>query len=223
MNSENVHGTSFADSMIRKFTKNGKLKINIAIDPINPVPAMVPNKSSTKDTAGSQTQNSGKSLHFNTDSFFLVYTRKVLGKINNAGNLSLISASPKMMVILQNAVKKVFPLLEGVYFTSPALQNGRPVWQKEVANVSISCIWYNTTFSLMGGTRVTGTGRWNIGLSNSLHSNCDFHEIYSIDQVSGPQEASKWRFFDKSLDQWITTTDVCVKKGMNFSCNEKKI
>ena len=54
LNSENVHGTSFADSMIRKFMKNGKLKLNIAIDPINPVPAMVPNKSSTKDTAGCQ-------------------------------------------------------------------------------------------------------------------------------------------------------------------------
>ena len=51
MDSENVYGTSFPDSMIRKFSKNGKLKLNIAIDPINPVPSsMVPNKSSPKNT-----------------------------------------------------------------------------------------------------------------------------------------------------------------------------
>ena len=63
MDSENVYGTSFPDSMIRKFSKNGKLKLNIAIDPINPVPPMVPNKSSTKNTATeSKTPSSGKSL-----------------------------------------------------------------------------------------------------------------------------------------------------------------
>ena len=49
--SENVYGTSFPDSMIRKFSKNGKLKLSVAIDPINPVSTMVPNKSSTKNTA----------------------------------------------------------------------------------------------------------------------------------------------------------------------------
>ena len=63
MDSENVYGTSFRDSMIRKFSKNGPLKMNIAIDPINPVAAMVPNKSSTKNTATeSQTPSSGKSI-----------------------------------------------------------------------------------------------------------------------------------------------------------------
>ena len=54
LNSENVYGPSFPDSMIQKFSKNGKLKLSVAIDPINPVSTMVPNKSSTKDTAGCQ-------------------------------------------------------------------------------------------------------------------------------------------------------------------------
>ena len=63
MDSENVYGTSFHDSMIRKFSKNGKLKLNIDIDPINPVPPMVTNKSSTKNTATEfKTPSSGKSL-----------------------------------------------------------------------------------------------------------------------------------------------------------------
>ena len=63
MDSENVYGTSFRDSMIRKFSKNGTLKMNIVIDPINPVPAMVPNKSSAKNTTTeSQTPSSGKSI-----------------------------------------------------------------------------------------------------------------------------------------------------------------
>ena len=122
---------------------------------------------------------------------------------------------PKMMAILQNEVKKALRVFEGVYSSTPTLQYGRPVWRKEEVNVSTH-IWCTSTRT---GPRVTGTGRWNIGFSNSLHD-C---EIFSIDQVSGPQEVSKWRFWDKNLAQWITTSDVCVKKGMNFSCNEKKI
>ena len=46
--------------MIQKFSKNGKLKLSVAIDPINPVSTMVPNKSSTKNTATeSNKPNSG--------------------------------------------------------------------------------------------------------------------------------------------------------------------
>ena len=78
MDSENVYGTSFRDSMIRKFSKNGPLKMNIAIDPINPVAAMVPNKSSTKNTATeSQTPSSGKSILQHLV-FFLVYMSRYL-------------------------------------------------------------------------------------------------------------------------------------------------
>ena len=46
--------------MIQKFSKNGKLKLSVAIDPINPVSTMVPNRSSTKNTAAeSDKLNSG--------------------------------------------------------------------------------------------------------------------------------------------------------------------
>ena len=59
MDSENVYGTSLPDSMIRKFSKNGKLKLFVAIDPINSVSTIVPNKSSTKNTtAESKNSNS---------------------------------------------------------------------------------------------------------------------------------------------------------------------
>ena len=62
MDSENVYGTSLPDSMIRKFSKNGKLKLNIAIDPIIPVPAMISNKSSTKNTAAESKKSNSDCL-----------------------------------------------------------------------------------------------------------------------------------------------------------------
>ena len=62
LNSENVYGPSFPDSMIQKFSKNGKLKLSVAIDPINPVSTMVPNKSSTKNTATESNKPNSSSL-----------------------------------------------------------------------------------------------------------------------------------------------------------------
>ena len=116
-----------------------------------------------------------------------------------------------MMVVLKNEVKKAFPLLDGIYSEERRiLHNGSPVWIRQEGLREIQ--YLKSTFSIKGKTSWNIGFCWN-GFSNLLESHfC--HKIYSIDLESGSQEASNWKFFNEDLDQWITTSDVCVKKGI---------
>ena len=117
-----------------------------------------------------------------------------------------------MMVVLKNEVKKAFPLLDGIYSEERRiLHNGSPVWIRQEGLREIQ--YLKSTFSIKGKTCWNIGFCWNVGFSNLLPF--DFRcKIYSIDLESGSQEASNWKFFNEDLDQWITTSDVCVKKGI---------
>ena len=97
----------------------------------------------------------------------------------------------KLIVTAKGEAKDTQSSRAGIYVLGPNPVNGKPHW---LQNSSSHAIWYDNE-----------NGDWNIGPPKNLGS--DEAEIYSPDDVAGPQVATTWKYYNK---KWITSDDILV-------------
>ena len=98
----------------------------------------------------------------------------------------------KLIVTAKGEAKDTQSSRAGIYVLGPNPVNGKPHW---LQNSSSNAIWYDNE-----------NGDWNIGPPKNLGS--DEAEIYSPDDVAGPQVAATWKYYNK---KWITSDDILVE------------
>ena len=90
----------------------------------------------------------------------------------------------KLIVKLKGQYKDAQSSLAGIYVLEPNPINDKSHWLK---NSGSEAIWYNTEIGIYPGI-------WAIGFQRNLGSKAAM--IISLEDVSSPQEATTWQYFD---------------------------
>ena len=98
----------------------------------------------------------------------------------------------ELIVTLKGKASHASSSFAGVYILGPNLINDKSHW---LQNSSSNAIWYNKEI-----------GIWAIGSQEYLGSGTA--DIISTEEVSSPQEATTWKYFDGN--KFITSVDILV-------------
>ena len=93
-----------------------------------------------------------------------------------------------LVVKLTGGAKDAHSSKAGYYILGPDIVNGKPHWLQDPGT---NAIWYD------------GKSHWIIALHWNLGT--DKAWIVSPDNVAGPQEATKWQYYN---DKWIKSNDI---------------
>lgn len=96
-----------------------------------------------------------------------------------------------LVVKLTGGAKDAHSSKAGYYILGPDIVNGKPHWLQDPGT---NAIWYD------------GKSHWIIALHWNLGT--DKAWIVSPDNVAGPQEATKWQYYN---DKWIKSNDIIVE------------
>ena len=95
-----------------------------------------------------------------------------------------------LVVKLKGGAKDAHASKAGNYILGPSMINGKSHWLQDPG---MNAIWY-------------GKSHWNIADQEYLGT--DKAWIVSSEDVAGPQEVTKWQYYDK---KWIKSKDIFVK------------
>ena len=98
----------------------------------------------------------------------------------------------KLIVTLKGKASKAFSSPAGVYILGPNLISGRSHWLQNSGSNAIWCEEENVS-------------KWVIGLQSGRG------DIYSYNDVTSPQEATTWEYYDGN--NFIPIADILIESG----------